>query len=107
MNILQFVWCFLVPLILAQSNVGVERRIDWVGEPNHRQPQDPKSSNTRTENFIEANPLNSEFNLIEKDDEDDDDLQQQHQQVQFEDFQQKRLTRTFGKGTYLEFARQN
>lgn len=73
-----------------QINAEIKRRIDWVGEPNHPQPED----SPRYERVYNARqPPIAPNNIRQNDHDDDDDLQQKQQPV-------------FGKGTYLEFSQQ-
>lgn len=76
-------------LEIVPINAEIERRIDWVGEANHPQPEDPLRSgrvyNTRQPSFT-PNTIGQNYH-----NDDDDDLQQKQQPI-------------FGKGTYLEFT---
>lgn len=80
---------------------NVERRIDWVGEPDHAQPQDSTqqpAQNVQTGRISNANDVQQvsiSQNLI---DGTDDDLQQRQQP--------QSIVPIFAKGTYLEFVRQ-
>lgn len=79
----------------VQINAEINRRIDWVGEPNHAQPQDPSLNNRpeRVERLYEdAGQAKITPNIIEPNN-DDEDLQQRQVPI-------------FGKGTYLEFEQQ-
>lgn len=78
-------WCLL--LITLQVNSELNHRIDWVGEPNHRQPQDPSPTHAdaRIRSLTDARQAKNSV------DDDNDDLQQRQEPI-------------FGKGTYLEFV---
>lgn len=83
---------------MIQVNGEIERRIDYVGEPGHAQPQDPPSNNqpNRSGRLYDGTSSDSiGANIIPKYDVDDydDDLQQRQQPI-------------FAKGTYLEFVQQ-
>lgn len=93
---------FLGLLLLLQVSCDEERRIDWVGEPNHAQPQDAniQSSNRnnqpeRIRNLNDATQAPIFENIIEGE---EDDLQQRQQP--------ESILPVFGKGTYLEFVEQ-
>lgn len=78
-----------------QVNGEEARRIDWVGDPNHPQPQDP-IPNQPTERYQAMNEA-AQGPTYQNEIEDYDDLQQR---------QQPESIRPFGKGTYLEFVEQ-
>lgn len=91
-------------LISLQVSAQLERRIDWVGEPNHRQPQDPTGNHRReqlqalNENTQAPTYPNKNLDTIgDNDDDKDNDLQQS---------QQPENLRIFAKGTFLEFTGQ-
>lgn len=75
--------------ISLQANEEKEKRIDWVGEPNHRQPQDPLPS-LPTERYQAMNEI-AQGPAYENEIDDDVQRLQRPQPV-------------FGKGTYLEFV---
>lgn len=88
------VWLFVL-ILTVQIHGEIERRIDWVGEPNHAQPQDaPLARNVQLERIRSSTDAGQEIiaqNHIDANvDDDDDDLQQRQEPI-------------FGKGTYLEF----
>lgn len=79
-------------LITLHINGEEERRIDWVGEPNHSQPQDPAPNTPERLRSWNDGRLAPIFNNII--DENDNDLQQRQKPIfPF-------------KGTYLEFTEQ-
>lgn len=85
-----------------QVNCDVERRIDWVGETGHAQPQDSTTQTisrnnqpARIRNLNDATRAPIYENIIEGE---EDDLQQR--QIP------ESISPIFGKGTYLEFVEQ-
>lgn len=88
------------------SQVNGQRRIDWVGEEGHRQPQDPvpRSQNERYQTMNDNLQGPSYQNEI-SDDDDDDDVQKPQQPDDVQTIQQPESD-DFGKGTYLEFIHQ-
>lgn len=78
-------------LLSLQAN-GEMRRIDYVGEPNHPQPQDPPPNSSPSEQ-LQAIVDAAYPNLIENDEDDSQKIQQPE-------------TISFAKGTYLEFVDQ-
>lgn len=91
------IWCFFA--LLLHVNCDVERRIDWVGEPNHAQPQDTTQRPTGNDQLGRIRSLNVDRqapisqNLV---DGEEDDLQQRQLP--------EAILPIFGKGTYLEFV---
>ncbi|XP_031630185.1 uncharacterized protein LOC116345169 isoform X1 [Contarinia nasturtii] len=100
-----FLCCFLVLTVWATVNAE-DIRIDWVGEPNHSQPQDPapkhqenKLKATNEYKLQLANEHGPSYqNEIPDSDSNDDDLQQRQQP--------EPISPIFGRGTYLEFVEQ-
>lgn len=83
----------IVLLITVQIKGEIERRIDWVGEPNHSQPQDsPLARNIQNERIRSSTDAGQEIISQNYIDANDDDLQQRQEPI-------------FGKGTYLEFPK--
>lgn len=81
--------CLFVLLETVQINAEIKKRIDWVGEPNHAQPQDsPENIHPERGQRLYDDAKQAQNDLQSNDDE--DDLQQRQQPI-------------FGKGTYLEF----
>lgn len=80
-----------ISLLSLQVN-GEMRRIDHVGEPNHRQPQDPPPNLPPSEQ-LQAIVDAAYPNLIENDEDDSQKIQQPEPIL-------------FAKGTYLEFVNQ-
>lgn len=95
------VWCFLVQIMLTETYGDVingdERIIDYVGEPNHRQPQDAPP-NTRLQSTRHEHDTRESYIAPNSIEESDEDLQQRQQP--------ESISPIFGKGTYLEFVAQ-